>query len=83
MFARFVSTIPFLEDAQVSQGQVKDVWCNSKEFITLAAGDWEEHAILLNNYYTVRTKLATTNTERKLARIPSCKGCFGAVAHSV
>jgi len=51
LFTRFVSIIPFLPDAQVSEGAVQDIWCNSKEFLTLGAGDWEEHALLLHNYF--------------------------------
>lgn len=30
-----------------------DVWCSSSEFLTLNAGDWEEHAVLLCNYFKV------------------------------
>jgi hypothetical protein len=52
IFTRFVSIIPFQEDAQASLGTVKDIWCTSKDFLALQGGDWEEHAILLNNYFT-------------------------------
>ena len=50
VFPRFVSMIPFIEDFQQSAG-VQDVYCTSNEFLTLSAGDWEEHAILLCNYF--------------------------------
>jgi coiled-coil and C2 domain-containing protein 2A len=49
-FARFVSMIPFVDDWQQSEGN-DDVWCTSSEFLTLSAGDWEEHALLLCNYF--------------------------------
>lgn len=52
VFTRFVSIIPFQDDAQASLGTVKDIWCTSKDFMALQGGDWEEHAILLNNYFT-------------------------------
>eukprot|EP00494_Astrolonche_serrata_P032643 UN32912 len=29
----------------------KDLWCSCSEFLDLGSGDWEEHAILLANYY--------------------------------
>ena len=28
-----------------------DVWCTSNEFIDIMAGDWEEHATLLCNFF--------------------------------
>ena len=46
---RYVSLIPFIDDWQAFQGQT-EVWCTSKEFLELRAGDWEEHAVLLINY---------------------------------
>ena len=47
---RFVSLVPFLEDFQLSQGQT-EAWNTSHDFLQLCAGDWEEHAILLCNYF--------------------------------
>ena len=46
---RFVSLIPFIDDWQAFQGET-EIWCSSKEFLELRAGDWEEHALLLLNY---------------------------------
>ena len=28
-----------------------DLWCTSQEFLDLGYGDWEEHAVLLANYF--------------------------------
>ncbi len=53
LFTRFVSQIPFLNDIQMSDGGMSDIWCTSKELMALSAGDWEEHAILLANYFAV------------------------------
>eukprot|EP01029_Cantina_marsupialis_P017745 TRINITY_DN39_c0_g3_i3.p1 TRINITY_DN39_c0_g3~~TRINITY_DN39_c0_g3_i3.p1 ORF type:complete len:592 (+),score=185.44 TRINITY_DN39_c0_g3_i3:482-2257(+) len=50
MLARFVSLIPFIEDWNAFGGDL-DLWCTSQEFLDLLAGDWEEHAILLCNYF--------------------------------
>jgi len=47
---RFVSLIPFLEDWQAFVEGGNDVWSTSQQFLDIAAGDWEEHAILLCNY---------------------------------
>lgn len=33
---------------------MKDVWCTDREFLTIGSGDWEEHAVLLANYFKVR-----------------------------
>ena len=49
--ARFVSLIPFLTDAQMFEGKAVDLWCTSKTFLDIQAGDWEEHAILLCNFF--------------------------------
>ena len=59
---RFVSLIPFLEDWTLDDVKVDDgveaddeipsIWCTSKEFIVdVGAGDWEEHATLLCNFF--------------------------------
>eukprot|EP00960_Hanusia_phi_P059627 764236-Hanusia_phi.AAC.4 len=54
---RFVSLIPFLEDFHLEDhGDDIDidslnVWCTSSEFIDIMAGDWEEHATLLCNFF--------------------------------
>ena len=48
--ARYVSLIPFIEDNAAFQ-DMPDLYCNSQEFLDLGAGDFEEHAILLCNYF--------------------------------
>lgn len=48
--ARFVSMIPFIEDNRAFE-DLPDLFCTSQEFIDLGAGDYEEHAILLCNYF--------------------------------
>ena len=47
---RFVSMIPNYSDAEVFNAP-QDVWCTSQEFLTMGAGDEEEHAALLCNYF--------------------------------
>ncbi len=47
--ARYVSLIPFAEDNQ--SFNVSEIFCNSQEFLDLGMGDYEEHAILLCNYF--------------------------------
>ena len=48
--ARYVSLIPFMEDWQLFAGK-EDMWSFSSQFLELCAGDWEEHAVLLRNYF--------------------------------
>jgi len=48
---RFVSLIPFLDDWHPFFGET-DMWCSSQQFLDLGVGDWEEHAILLYNYFS-------------------------------
>uniref|UniRef100_A0A3B3BF83 Coiled-coil and C2 domain containing 2A n=1 Tax=Oryzias melastigma TaxID=30732 RepID=A0A3B3BF83_ORYME len=50
LVARFVSLIPSLPD-QVSFSGVCDLWTTCNQFLTLLAGDEEEHAVLLCNYF--------------------------------
>jgi len=47
---RFVSLIPFVEDNQAFK-DLPDVWCGCQQFLDLCAGDYEEHSILLCNYF--------------------------------
>ena len=47
---RFVSMIPNYSDSDVFQTEA-DVWCTSQEFLSIKAGDQEEHATLLANYF--------------------------------
>jgi len=56
LFTRFVSLVPFVEDYRLPLGDapattLRDVWCTSAQFLRLSSGDWEEHAVLLCNYF--------------------------------
>jgi coiled-coil and C2 domain-containing protein 2A len=53
---RFVSLIPFLEDWNIddegTDDEIPSIWFTSKEFVVdVGAGDWEEHATLLCNFF--------------------------------
>ncbi|XP_062506752.1 coiled-coil and C2 domain-containing protein 2A-like [Corticium candelabrum] len=48
--ARFVAMIPSLADAAAFMGTC-DIWATSDQFLQMQAGDEEEHAILLCNYF--------------------------------
>ncbi|KAI5945893.1 Coiled-coil and C2 domain-containing protein 2A [Manis javanica] len=50
LVARYVSLIPFLPDT-VSFSGICDLWSTSDQFLDLLAGDEEEHAVLLCNYF--------------------------------
>ncbi|KAB1282403.1 Coiled-coil and C2 domain-containing protein 2A, partial [Camelus dromedarius] len=50
LVARYVSLIPFLPDS-VSFAGICDLWSTSDQFLDLLAGDEEEHAVLLCNYF--------------------------------
>ncbi|XP_054458283.1 coiled-coil and C2 domain-containing protein 2A [Anoplopoma fimbria] len=50
LVARFVSLIPSLPD-RVSFSGACDLWSTCDQFLTLLAGDEEEHAVLLCNYF--------------------------------
>ncbi|KAG7378160.1 Coiled-coil and C2 domain-containing protein 2A [Phytophthora pseudosyringae] len=47
---RYVSLIPFLDD-WLAFDRDKDVWSTTQEFLNMGAGDHEEHAVLLANYF--------------------------------
>lgn len=47
---RFVSMIPNRSDAEVFD-TAGSMWCTSQEFLKMNAGDDEEHALLLCNYF--------------------------------
>jgi hypothetical protein len=47
---RYVSLIPFLSDRAMFR-ELSDLWCTDLEFLNIRCGDWEEHAILLCNYF--------------------------------
>ncbi|XP_043762095.1 coiled-coil and C2 domain-containing protein 2A isoform X6 [Cervus elaphus] len=57
LVARYVSLIPFLPDT-VSFAGVCDLWSTSDQFLDLLAGDEEEHAVLLCNYFLSMGKKA-------------------------
>ncbi|KAM9384360.1 coiled-coil and C2 domain-containing protein 2A isoform 2-T2 [Pholidichthys leucotaenia] len=57
LVARFVSLIPSLPD-QVSFSASCDLWSTCDQFLTLLAGDEEEHAVLLCNYFLSMGKKA-------------------------
>lgn len=48
--ARYVSMIPFLSDSAAFP-DLCDIWATSEEFLRMLAGDEEEHAVLLCNYF--------------------------------
>ena len=48
--ARFVSMIPYIEDLRMFQ-DLPDLWTTTQEFFDLGGGDYEEHAIVLANYF--------------------------------
>ncbi|XP_064418188.1 protein CC2D2B [Latimeria chalumnae] len=50
LLARFVSLIPLLPDIEHAD-HTYDMWATSQQFIHLAAGNKEEHAVLLCNYF--------------------------------
>ncbi|XP_047443097.1 coiled-coil and C2 domain-containing protein 2A isoform X3 [Mugil cephalus] len=57
LVARFVSLIPSLPD-RVSFSGACDLWSTCDQFLTLLAGDEEEHAVLLCNYFLSMEKKA-------------------------
>ena len=48
--AKFVSLIPYYQDSIAFSGSC-DIWATSELFLKMLAGDEEEHAILLCNYF--------------------------------
>ncbi|XP_038254400.1 coiled-coil and C2 domain-containing protein 2A isoform X6 [Dermochelys coriacea] len=57
LVARYVALIPFLPD-NVSFAGICDLWSTSDQFLDLLAGDEEEHAVLLCNYFLAMGKKA-------------------------
>ncbi|XP_044274285.1 coiled-coil and C2 domain-containing protein 2A isoform X1 [Varanus komodoensis] len=57
LVARYVALIPFLPD-NVSFAGICDLWSTSDQFLDLLAGDEEEHAVLLCNYFLALGKKA-------------------------
>eukprot|EP00112_Aurelia_sp_Birch-Aquarium-sp1_P013608 Seg2891.1 transcript_id=Seg2891.1/GoldUCD/mRNA.D3Y31 product="Coiled-coil and C2 domain-containing protein 2A" protein_id=Seg2891.1/GoldUCD/D3Y31 len=50
ILARYVSLIPYIPDS-VQFPDLCDIWTTSEQFLSMLAGDEEEHAILLCNYF--------------------------------
>ena len=48
--AHFVSLIPFENDLKTFE-DLDDLYCTCQEFLDLKQGDYEEHAILLANFF--------------------------------
>ena len=46
----YVSLIPFIEDCNAFD-EMPECWCTDEEFFNFKFGDYEEHAILLCNYF--------------------------------
>ena len=62
--AQFVSMLPFLRDSDLFENMnVTDLWLNSQEFVNFGYSDWEEHAILLANYFLAIDKYRQNNIE--------------------
>ncbi|KAF7652982.1 hypothetical protein LDENG_00089110 [Lucifuga dentata] len=57
LIARFVSLIPSLPD-RLCFSSACDLWSTCDQFLTLLAGDEEEHAVLLCNYFLSMGKKA-------------------------
>ena len=51
--SRYVALIPFLEENQTWDyaEEMPDCWTTDNEFLALGFGDYEEHAVLLCNYF--------------------------------
>ncbi len=56
--ARYVSLIPFVEDSHAfDHEEMPDCWCTDEQFLALGFGDYEEHAVLLCNYFNYIDRL--------------------------
>lgn len=55
MAARYVALVPSLQDNEM--WNVDDLWCTDQEFLDIQCGDWEEHCILLCNYFNYIDRL--------------------------
>lgn len=65
--ARFVSLIPFVEDCQAFDNDISDCFCTDEQFLALGFGDFEEHAILLCNYFNYIDKIQNKKVTSYLA----------------
>ena len=44
--------VPFIDDLNMFGSSIPELFSSSQEFFDLGGGDYEEHAILLANYFT-------------------------------
>ncbi|KFP75461.1 Coiled-coil and C2 domain-containing protein 2A, partial [Acanthisitta chloris] len=70
LVARYVALIPFLPDT-VSFAGICDLWSTSDQFLYLLAGDEEEHAVLLCNYFLGMGKKAWLITGNAIPEGPT------------
>jgi len=69
--ARYVALVPFMEDWNMQEGGQEvdveglDVWTTSAELIDIGAGDWEEHATLLCNFFLSLFALQNAKEKKK------------------
>ncbi|KFQ33478.1 Coiled-coil and C2 domain-containing protein 2A, partial [Merops nubicus] len=70
LVARYVALIPFLPDS-VSFAGICDLWSTSDQFLYLLAGDEEEHAVLLCNYFLGMGKKAWLITGNAIPEGPT------------
>eukprot|EP00795_Rhopilema_esculentum_P004896 gene4896-21228_t len=57
ILARYVSLIPYIPDS-VQFPDLCDIWTTSEQFLSMLAGDEEEHAVLLCNFFLSMGKKA-------------------------
>ena len=48
---RFVSLIPYDDDASITGGLADDIFMTSSEFLSISSGDQEEHTLLLASMF--------------------------------
>ena len=60
--SKYVSLIPFIEENQTWDyaEEMPDCWCTDNQFLDLGFGDYEEHAVLLCNYFNYIDKKQNT-----------------------
>ena len=65
--ARFVALIPFVEDCQTFNDDISNCHFTDDQFLSLGFGDYEEHAILLCNYFNYIDKMQGKDVTSYLA----------------
>jgi coiled-coil and C2 domain-containing protein 2A len=60
--SKYVSLIPFIEENRTWDyaEEMPDSWCTDNQFLDLGFGDYEEHAVLLCNYFNYIDKKQNT-----------------------